>query len=188
MKPLAALLLLCCSMSLAQDRPASGVHEVAFWIGGGHGTTGSTSDTGILNAGLRYGWVLTDPHGPGPLRGTFEYAVDAVPLYMIFQSSNAYGAGINPLVVKWNFDSHSRIAPHLELNGGTLFTTRDVPPGTSHVNFTSGAALGLRFGSTRWNPILTVRYMHISNAGLSEPNPGINTVQVSLGLSHFSRH
>jgi hypothetical protein len=27
--------------------------------------------------------------------------------------------------------------------------------------------------------------MHISNAGLSDPNPGINTVQVRLGIGKF---
>jgi lipid A 3-O-deacylase PagL len=29
--------------------------------------------------------------------------------------------------------------------------------------------------------------MHISNAGLSTPNPGINTVQLRLGIGRF-RH
>jgi hypothetical protein len=29
--------------------------------------------------------------------------------------------------------------------------------------------------------------MHISNAGLSTPNPGINTFQVRLGIGRFSR-
>jgi len=27
--------------------------------------------------------------------------------------------------------------------------------------------------------------MHISNAGLSSPNPGINTVQVRIGVGKF---
>jgi hypothetical protein len=30
-----------------------------------------------------------------------------------------------------------------------------------------------------------VRYMHISNAGLTVPNPGVNTVQVRLGFGKF---
>jgi hypothetical protein len=32
---------------------------------------------------------------------------------------------------------------------------------------------------------LEVRYMHISNAGLATPNPGINTVQVRVGIGKF---
>jgi hypothetical protein len=188
MKHLAAVLLLCCSIVSAQDRPVAGAHEVVFWTSGGRGTTGSTAGTGILSTGLRYGWVITNPHGPGPLRGTFEYAVDAVPLYLIFQSQNTYGAGVNPVVLKWNFDRVGRVAPYLELNGGSLFTTKEVPLGTSHVNFTSGAAFGLQFLGRRWNPALALRYVHISSAGLSDPNPGINTVQFTLAIVRFSRH
>jgi hypothetical protein len=37
------------------------------------------------------------------------------------------------------------------------------------------------------NVSLELRYMHISNAGLATPNPGINTVQVRLGVGKFFR-
>jgi len=32
---------------------------------------------------------------------------------------------------------------------------------------------------------LTTRYEHISNAGLSVPNPGVNTVQFTVGINWF---
>jgi hypothetical protein len=35
------------------------------------------------------------------------------------------------------------------------------------------------------NVSLELRYMHISNAGLGNLNPGINTVQVRLGIGKF---
>ena len=45
---------------------------------------------GIL--GLRYGMILTAPHGPGFLRGQLEYALDVVPVWVITQKTNtAYG-------------------------------------------------------------------------------------------------
>jgi hypothetical protein len=186
MKCVAAVLLLLCACAVAQESAPKGSHELAVWLSGGRGTTGRFSDTGVLLAALRYGWVLSAPHGPGPLRGTFEYAVDAVPMFLVFQRNNAYGAGINPVVLKWNFDRAPRVLPYIEINGGTLFTSQEVPPGTSSVNFTSGAAFGVQFTGHHWNPLLAVRYMHISNAGLTEPNPGVNTVQLTLGLNRFS--
>ena len=73
----------------------------------------------------------------------------------------------------------------MELNGGTLFTNHDVPAGTNTVNFTSAAALGTHFLGDSRNWSVEVRYMHISNAGLGDPNPGINTVQVRLGIGKF---
>jgi hypothetical protein len=140
----------------------------------------------VWNAGVRYGWILTRPHGPGFLEGRFEYAVDAVPAFLVFQSANtAYGVGFNPLNLKWNFATRGRVVPYLELSGGTLFTTKDVPTGTDRVNFTSSAAVGAHFLGESRNWSVEVRYMHISNAGLSDPNPGINTVQVRLGIGKF---
>ena len=56
--------------------------------------SGGRGDTGAFNAGLRYGWILTGPPLHGFLRGRFEYAVDAVPVFFAFQPANtAYGAG-----------------------------------------------------------------------------------------------
>ena len=183
---LAGVLVLCTSLAGAQARPEDGGHELQLWTGGGHSVSGGTSNTGVWNVGLRYGWILTRPHGPGFLEGRFEYAVDAVPIFMVFQSANtAYGAGINPLNLKWNFATRGRIVPYFELSGGTLFTTHDVPTRTSNVNFTSGAALGTHFLGNEHNWSLEVRYMHTSNAGLAALNPGINTVQVRLGIGKF---
>ncbi len=183
---LAASLVLCASLALAQTRPEDGGHEIQLWTGGGHSVSGGTSNTGVWNVGLRYGWILTQPHGPAFLKGRFEYAVDAVPAFLVFQPANtAYGAGINPLNLKWTFATRGRVVPYFEISGGTLFTAHDVPPGTSTVNFTSGGALGTHLLGDKRNWSLEVRYMHISNAGLERLNPGINTVQVRLGIGKF---
>jgi lipid A 3-O-deacylase len=182
---LAVCLALMIGGAMAQVRPEEGGHEFQVWTGGGHSVPGGTKDTGVWNVGLRYGWILTAPHGPGFLKGRFEYAVDAVPAFVVFQPrGTAYGAGVNPLGLKWIFATRNDIQPYLELGGGTLFTSSEVPRGTSKVNFTSGAAFGVHFlGARAWS--VEVRYMHISNAGLTSPNPGINTVQVRLGIGKF---
>jgi len=171
----------------AQDGPETDGNEVEFWTTGGHGTTGIARHTGIWTAGFRYGWVITAPHGPGFLRGRFEYAVDAVPVFVPFQPSNtAYGAAVNPFGLIWNFDTHGRVVPYIELGGGALFTNTQVPAGTSRINFTTAGAVGMHFlkGKVTWTA--DVRFMHISNAGLETPNPGINTVQVRLGVGWFT--
>jgi hypothetical protein len=166
--------------------PEKGSREVQIWTGGGHSVSGGRGDTGLFNAGLRYGWVLTGPHLPSLLRGRFEYAVDAIPLFLVFQPANtAYGVGFDPLGLKWNFQHHGRISPYLELTGGVLFTNHDVPTGTNTVNFMDNAALGVHILGAKHNVSLELRYMHISNAGLATPNPGINSVQVRLGVGRF---
>ena len=182
-------ILLACGTVLAQGRPEQGATEVQAWTSGGHSVSGGRGNTGIWNLGLRYGWVLTDPIGPGFLKGRFEYAVDAVPVYLIFQPANtAYGVGLNPLDLKWNFATRGRLVPYLELSGGTLFTTHEVPLSTSTVNFTSSAALGVHFLGPKHAWALEARYLHISNAGLARLNPGINTFEIRLGVGKFKRN
>jgi len=183
---LAPLLLLASSLSLAQTGPEQGGHEIEAWAGGGHSVAGGRGDTGVFNAGLRYGWILSGPHLPSFLRGRFEYAVDAVPVFLAFQPANtAYGAGFDPLGLKWNFERRGRFSPYLELTGGVLFTNQNVPAYTNTVNFMDQAALGTHILGEKYNWSIEVRYMHISNAGLADLNPGVNTVQVRLGVGKF---
>jgi lipid A 3-O-deacylase len=185
---LSIALFLCVPVARPQAGPVEGEHEVQIWTGGGHGITGSQSSDGIWNVGLRYGLILTAPHGPGFLRGRLEYALDAVPAFLVFQKQNtAYGVGLNPFAFKWALDTRGSVVPYFEIGGGTLFTNTQVPAGTSRINFTTSAALGLHFLRSKHNISAEVRYMHISNAGLATSNPGINTIQFRLGFGRFSQ-
>jgi lipid A 3-O-deacylase len=182
------LTILFGGLASAQGRVGQGASEIQLWTGGGHSVAGGRGNIGIWNAGLRYGWILTAPHGPGFLAGRFEYAIEAVPAYLIFQPANtAYGAGLNPLTLKWNFATRGSLVPYIELGGGVLFTTHSVPSGTSNVNFTPSAAFGTHFLEHKYAWTLEARYLHISNAGLERPNPGINTFEVRLGIGKFRR-
>jgi hypothetical protein len=55
------------------------------------------------------------------------------------------------------------------------------------VNFTTSGALGLHFPRSKYNWSAELRFMHISNAGLTSPNPGINTLQLRLGFGRFTK-
>jgi lipid A 3-O-deacylase len=163
--------------------------DLGFWAGGGFSVPGGTKDTHTFNGGVRLGKVLTGDHLGGFLRGNFEWSADLMPLYYIWQpapAQNAYAAAFNPLNLKWNFTSSTRTVPYLELGGGVLFSNHAVPLNTSHVNFLTHATLGFQFfNSERRAFAAGVRYEHISNAGLTTPNPGINTVQFQLGMNWF---
>lgn len=174
------------AQSAADQGPQKGGTEVQVWTGVGHSASGGASSTSVWNAGLRYGFILTNVHGPGFLRGRFEYAVDAVPMYLIFQpSGTVYGVGVNPFALKWLFDTSSRVAPYFDLGGGVLFTSSKVPAGVSRVNFASGPAVGVNVGHGKAHWSVEVRLLHISDAGLTNDNPGINVIQVRAGLGWF---
>ena len=117
------MLSLCIPVARSQGGPVEGEHEVQIWTGGGHGTNGSQLSDGVWNVGLRYGLILTKPHGPGFLRGRLEYAVEAVPVFVVVQKQNtAYGVGVDPFAFKWAFATRGNVVPYFEIGGGTLFT------------------------------------------------------------------
>jgi lipid A 3-O-deacylase PagL len=190
----AAVMLLCVSFlgtlcAKAQARPEDGGNEIELWTGGGHSAIGGRPDIGVWNGGARFGWILTRPHGPGFLKGRFEYAIDAMPVFMVVQPANiAYGAGFNPFILKWNFATRGRLVPYFELGGGVLYTNHDIPDGTNNLNFTPSAAFGTHILREKYNWSVELRYLHISNAGLDVHNSGINTVQVRLGIGKFFHH
>jgi len=168
--------------------PEGASSEWQVWTGGGHGINGTTSGTSVWNLGLRYGIVITSPHGPGFLRGQLEYALDVVPAWVIVQKTNtAYGGGVNPFAFKWILTSPRKVKPYFEIEGGTLFTNTKVPEGTSQINFTTAGAFGAHFLGAKHNFSAEVRFMHISNAGMTNPNPGINTIQVRVGFGAFRK-
>jgi hypothetical protein len=186
------LFLLCimaaAGTAVAQEDsgPQEGGNEVQVWAGGGHSVPGGTKHTEAFDAGVRYGWVITGAHWPGILRGRFEYTVDAIPVYLIFQPANtAYAAGFDPLGLKWNFERRGRFSPFFQLSGGVLFSNHDIPVNTNSVNFSPSAALGTHILGEKYNWSVEVRYLHISNSGLGVYNPGLNTVQVRVGVGKF---
>ena len=181
-------LLSCGVFAGAQTKPEDGGREIQLWSAGGHSVSGGRSGISVWNAGGRFGWILTAPHGPGFLKGRFEYVVDGTPVFMVFQpGGTAYGAGFSPLGLKWLLATRGNLVPYFELNGGTLFSNHDVPFGTNTVNFTDAAAFGIHVLRDSYNWSVEARYMHISNAGLAPLNSGVNTVQVRIGIGKFFR-
>lgn len=169
--------------------PERGGREWQFWTGGGEdpiGTPNVTLGNGIWNAGARYGWVLTDAHGPGILRGRFEYAVEAMPILYVYQpGGRAYGIGFSPWIMKWNLEPHRRISPYIELGGGGVVTTRQIPNGASYFNFTPSGAIGINLLRGKYHWSIDFRYFHISDAQLTEFNPGTDTFGVRIGFGGF---
>jgi hypothetical protein len=192
-------ILLCLkgSLALAQttapeasaDQGPERGHEWEVWTGAGGdpiGTPKVTLGNGIWNAGVRYGWILTDAHGPGLLRGRFEYAVDALPVVMVFQpGGKAYGFGFNPWVMKWDFETHRRISPYIEVGGGLLLSTRQIPLGADTFNFTPSGAIGVNILRGKYHWSIDFRYFHISDAQITPFNPGTDTFGFRLGFGEF---
>ena len=95
---------------LAQLPPVSPVdllrhpswEKKGFFIGGGTSVASTPSGSNFL-FGVRIGRILTEEHGRGILRGTFELAGDIIPVDEYWINGGQYSGGIDPVVLKWNF-------------------------------------------------------------------------------------
>ena len=152
-----------------------------------------TANRNISNFALsfRVGRVLTHEHGPGWLRGTFEWDFNVIPIEIFRVLGNHYAGGFEVFCPRWNFTHNfRRVVPFAGLTGGMLFSPRNFPPGdTYQTNFTvaidAGANLFIRHKQS-WD--VNARVYHLSNAFLGPLNPGIPVgVQFTLGYSWYGR-
>lgn len=187
--------LFMASAAAAQDLPSKtltrGTWELGAFAGGGEGF-GKSDNTQFLIAGGRGGLVLTKEFMPGILRGNFEWAVDVMPVYIVFPpNSGVYGGSIKPVIWKWNFTHWQKVAPYFAAAGGILFTRQNIPPGdTSQVNFTPQADFGIHIFLREGRAItLEMDAVHHSNASLGNQNPGYNgSYFFTVGYTWFKTH
>jgi hypothetical protein len=123
----------------------------AFFSGGTSASV--TPSSTYLSVGARAGKVLTDPAGPGLLRGQFEYSAEVMPWwqgrtatferYNLTATSNpdiaaatgpyktggAYnGFSITPILLRWDLSGTRRILPFVQGGGGLIWTNHKFPP------------------------------------------------------------
>jgi lipid A 3-O-deacylase len=165
-----------------------GTWELGVIAGGGEGL-GIRSNTQFFYAGGRVGAILTHEHFSGWIRGNFEWAVDLMPIYVVFPPQSAiYGGSFKPVMWLWNFTSGKKIAPYFGPAAGVLFSTHNVPPGdTSYVNFTPQAVFGTHVFLKKGRAlVLETAIVHHSSASLGTQNPGYNaSIFFTIGYSWF---
>jgi lipid A 3-O-deacylase len=165
----------------------NGSNEFGAFVGGGNGF-GKRSGTHMVYAGGRWGKVLTDDILSGWMRGNFEFQLEVLPIYKVFQEGDdATGAAFTPAILKWNFLHHGKVKPFATIGGGLLITNHDVPLNTNNLNFTPQGGFGVHYLTTP-NRAITgeIRYLHVSNASLANQNSGINaSIQFTIGYTWF---
>ena len=134
---------------------------------------------------IEWGRLVSAEHGPGVLRGQLEMVIEITPVFLAFQSERVEGAGFLPLMFRWNLREHGPIHPFLEVGSGIVATNRPVPEGTTRLNFSSHAGAGARVRvAEHWSVVVGYRFQHVSNGGIAERNPGINSNIGYLGVAH----
>jgi lipid A 3-O-deacylase len=125
--------------------------EFGPFVQGGVGLS-DRSDFGFFTFGLHGGKVLTEPVGPGFLRGQFEYAGEVMPFWQAYTPAphlapesftsggstftvpeqvggGTYtGVSITPIILRWNFHGSKKVRPWFQGAGGLVWTNHKFPP------------------------------------------------------------
>lgn len=170
----------------ADDPMAIGSSEWTFSGAAGWGVPvfGYGVDDAFVLPSVSWALMLTGPHGPGLLRGRFQWGIEAIPFFAQYEPERVFGAGFAPLIWRWNFEPKGRVSPFAELGGGLLWTNADLPPDTTGANYTAHVMLAVRLlGAQSHGALIGYRFEHISNGNRVRRNPSVNAHAVVVGWS-----
>ena len=134
---------------------------------------------------LSYGYMLGAVEGDGHwYRGNWELRGELFGGAQFSPSGN-WVVGLTPHL-RYNFATGTRWIPFLDLGAGISATGIGAPDLSGTFEFNLQASTGVRW-FIRDNLALTFEagYLHLSDAGLSRPNQGVNSIKGMIGVSWF---
>jgi lipid A 3-O-deacylase len=183
---LTAIVTLGATATFAEDTFHAGANRLTVSVGGGPGTRvlGSTTHHDLALARVEYGGIcsrqlLTNTF----LAGNVELAGEGFGGAQF--SSPAYVAGVGG-VLRYNLTRSQSFVPFIEVGAGVLLTDLGGPDLSGIFQFHEEGGLGAHLFLNRRDAItFDYRFMHISNAGISKPNLGVNNHSFFLGFTRF---
>ena len=96
----------------------------------------------------------------------------------------------NSLLLRFDGKAYKRVVPFLDIGAGILRTVLDTraPELNGHLEFFPQAGLGIQyFFRPQRALVFEYRYVHMSNAGITPPNPGFNANMLTIGFRWLRR-
>jgi lipid A 3-O-deacylase len=167
---------------LSRDEMSAG-----FTVGAGLGSEvlGSTRTHDLALASLDCGRVFTDRlYEDRWFRGNWELLAELTGGAQLYPT-HRYIFGLMP-ALRYNFATATRWIPFIDGGLGIAYTNIGPPDLATRFEFMVQAGAGTRYFLRKDTAvILQYRWLHLSNAGIREPNLGANTQMFVVGLSWF---
>ncbi|MCM8772671.1 MAG: acyloxyacyl hydrolase [Candidatus Omnitrophica bacterium] len=118
-----------------------------------------------------------------PIRSSKNFFFQIEPFISYVESpSDNFEIGLSFFTL-YKFSS-GNIQPYIKVGTGIIYLSTDFVEQSTHFNFVSSACFGIKFGLKRISFYTEGRIRHVSNAGIKEPNEGINSKIFLIGLSY----
>jgi len=177
---------------LCSDGDGQPRHDFQFFAGYSPVSTtliGTAGDRRLALAGFAYGYRCVSWNSL-----SLSYIAAAMPAAILIQPNErnapahaVYGFAVAPLGFTFDLARKRRVHPFLETAGGIVASTEPVPenqPDASGLNFFFDLGGGIRWRLAQHGAVsLGYRFFHISNAGTTSFNPGVDNNVFYVGYS-----
>jgi hypothetical protein len=122
----------------------------------------------------------------GPLR-RFEVINEGVIGNAVHPGGHLLG---NTLILRFDWKPYGHVVPFLDVGSSALHTTlaTRAPEVDGNLQFMPQGGLGIQyFFRPQRAFVIEYRYIHMSNAGLEQPNRGFNGSMISIGFRWLRR-
>jgi len=164
-----------------------GTQTLRLGIGMGYGIKifGGQERHDLLPMTVSYGRMLGDVSGVGHwYEGNFEVRGEVF-LAPQVNSDGDWTIGLTPHL-RYNFATGTRWIPYIDLGVGIAFTEIRAPDLGASFQFNEQVAAGVNYFLTDDFAVnCEIHFLHLSSAGTSYPNQGVNTVGPSIGVNWF---
>jgi hypothetical protein len=147
-----------------------------------NGIPRNISHINMLYAQPQIGYIVWDsPESRLPIK-RFEIVTEGILGAAVHPTGHLIG---DTLMFRVSGNNAKRWVPFFNASSGPLHTNLDEKASElgGHVQFLSQGGAGIqRRLNPRQSVVLEYRYFHMSNAGLTKPNPGFNGSMLSVGL------
>jgi hypothetical protein len=181
----AGLALVVSSRAWAGDR--NGLQEMAFTT-----AYGFSDEKGIEVVPLyaRFAWLFPDVIDE-PLHDVnlnLKWFLEPWVAGVTSAKQNAIEFGITPIGLKLEYDAGQQVVPYIIGGTGVMYTGLGGYRLSGPFEFASFGGAGIELFLTDTLAMsFSWRIRHISNAGIKDPNPGLNTQFVMLGFDWFPK-
>jgi len=124
----------------------------------------------------------------GWLRGNHEFWIEAPVSFIVHDNDtvDSHGLGMVGLnfLFAWVFPETRMGNPYFMIGGGPQYILADIEGVGSDLCGNYQMGCGLRFNVAEKYPVnLEIRYHHISNLGMADPNVPLNSVKIFVGAT-----
>ncbi len=177
--------------SIWAGEPGSGFQENTFQFGaaagGGFGARiyGTTRVHDFALGYLNAGWIFTEPLLPTTwLKGNWELRAEI--LGGIQLRPERYVVGATFPSFRYHLASGTHFVPFIQFGVGGTATNIKGPDLSTTFQFNLHAGAGVNYFVTDGAALsLEYRLFHLSNAGIEQPNAGVNTHLILAGVSFW---